>query len=209
MLGLHPPRPAARTAEEAVMPELRIKEVRLPELRLPEMSRDDIDRVMDDARDQIADLPLPDLTKVDLSRVELPRLDLGKIDLSKVDLPKAVAGAPFIGRRSTRRWPFVLGGLVAITALTAVVLNQPAVRSWLERFGRDAKQRLDDRRARMEARRQGAHAFDAAVAVPVQPSVYADDAPASGSPFDGPSDLPEGLGAEFTSTTPAEDVTRV
>ena len=191
------------------MPELRIKEVRLPELRLPEMSREDINRVIDDARDQIADIDLPDLTKVDLSRVELPRFDLGKIDLSKVDLPKAVAAAPFMDRRSPRRWPFVVAGLVAISALTAVVLNQPSVRAWLERAGRGARQRMDERRAQAEARRQGAHAFDAAVAVPVQPSVYADDAPTTGSPFDGTNGLPEGLGAEQASLPPAEDVTRV
>ena len=65
------------------------------------------------------------------------------------------------------------------------------------------------RRAQAEARRQGAHAFDAAVAVPVQPSVYADDAPTTGSPFDGTNGLPEGLGAEQVAMPPAEDVTRV
>jgi hypothetical protein len=186
------------------MPELRIKEVRLPELRLPEMSRHDISRVIDDARDQISDIELPDLTKVDLSKVEMPR-----IDLSRIDLPKAVAAAPFIRRRGPRRWPFVLGALVAITAVVAVILNQPAVRARLDEMVRTARMRYDERRSEMAAHREGARAFDAAVAVPVQPSAYADDAPIAGSPFDGSDGLPEGLGAEQTAMPPAEDATRV
>ena len=191
------------------MPEMRIKEVRLPELRLPEMSRDDIARVIDDARDQIAEIELPDLSKADLSKVELPRIDLSKIDLSKIDLPKVVTGASIIGRRAPRRWPFVIGGLVAVTALTAVVVSQPPVQARLRRLAQTARMRFDERKAEMEARRQGAHAFDAAVAVPIQPSVYADDAPKTDSPFDGTDGLPKGLGAEQVELTPAEDVTRV
>ena len=182
------------------MPDLRIREVRLPELRLPEMSRDDIDRVIDDARDQIADFEMPDLSKV-----ELP-----KFDLSKIDLPKAVATASFIGRSAPRaRWPFVLGGIVGVTALTAVVLSQPPVRARLQELARTAKQRIDERRTEMEIRRQEAHAFDAAIAVPVQPSAYADDAPVDGSRFDGSDGLPEGFGADQVAMPPVEDATRV
>jgi hypothetical protein len=191
------------------MPELRIKEVRLPELRLPEMSRDDISRVIDDARDQISEIELPDLSKVDLSKVEMPRIDLSKIDLSKVDLPKAVAGASFIGRRAPRRWPFVVGGIVAIGVLTAVVVSRPPVQAKLRQLAHTARMRFDERKAEMEARREGAHAFDAAVAVPIQPSVYADDAPASGSPFDGSDGLPDRFGADQAAMPPAEDATRV
>jgi hypothetical protein len=168
------------------------------------MSRDDINRVIDDARDQIAKIELPDLSKVDLSKVEVPR-----IDLSKIDLPKAVAGASFIGRRAPRRWPFVVGALAIIGGLTALVLSRPAVQARLQELGQSAKQRMDERRAEMEARRQDAHAFDAAVAVPIQPSVYADDAPRADSPFDGTDGLPEGLGAEQTALPPVEDATRV
>jgi hypothetical protein len=182
------------------MPELRIREVRLPELRLPHMSRDDIDRVIDDARDQIADIEMPDLSKI-----ELP-----KVDLSKIDIPKAVATASLIGRKAPRsRWPFVLGGFVAVAALTAAALSQPTVRARLQEIVRTVRMRMDERRAEMDARRQGAHAFDAAVAVPVQPSAYADDAPTSGSPFDGGEDLPQGFGADQASMSPAEDATRV
>ncbi len=185
------------------MPELRIKEVRLPELRLPEMSRDDIDRVIADARDEIGRVELPDLSKV-----ELPR-----IDLSRIDLPKAVAGASLLGRRASRpRWPFVIGGLVAVGAMTAIVLSQPPVRARLRQLGMTFRQRMDERRAQMEARRQGAHAFDASVAVPIQPSAFADDAPTTGSPFDGSDGLPEGFGGEVASLppeTPVEDATRV
>ena len=182
------------------MPELRIKEVRLPELHLPEMSRNDISRVIDDARDQISEIEMPDLSKV-----ELP-----KFDLSKIDLPKAVATASLIGRSAPRaRWPFVLGGIVGITALTAVVLSQPPVRARLQELARTVKARIDERRAEMEAQREEAHAFDAAVAVPVKPSAYADDAPRNGSPFDGSSELPEGFGADQASLAPAKDATRV
>jgi len=188
------------------MPELRIKEVRLPELHLPEMSRDDIDRVISDARDEIGRVELPDLTKV-----ELPR-----IDLSRIDLPKAVAGASFLGRKPARsRWPFVVGGVIAVGAMTALVLNQEPVRARLRELAMSFRQRMDERRAEMETRRQGAHAFDASVAVPIQPSAFADDAPSTGSPFDGSDGLPEGFGGEVASMppetpyTPVEDATRV
>ena len=113
---------------------------------LPEMSRNDISRVIDDARDQIAEIEMPDLSKV-----ELP-----KIDLSKIDVPKAVATAAFIGRAAPRaRWPFVLGGIVGVAALTAVVLSQPPVRARLQELARTAKMRIDERRAEMEAQAPG------------------------------------------------------
>ena len=41
------------------------------------------------------------------------------------------------------------------------------------------------------------------MAVPIQPSAYASSAPGDGSPFDGSSDLPDGLGEDVAHDAPA------
>ena len=168
------------------MPALRMPTFQIPELRLPEMSREDIARVIGDAR---ADVDLP------------------KVDLSSVDIPKAIsaaAEAAGISRPSRRsRLPFVIGGLVTLGLVGFALMTSPMVRPRLTTLGQKVKERIDELRASDGP--EEAHAFDAAVTVPVQPSAFADDAPAKGSPFDGPSELPDGLGAE---TMPAEELLR-
>jgi hypothetical protein len=201
------------------MPTLRIREVRLPELHLPEMSRDDISRAFDGARRDLdlsklnpkdVEIPEIDLTKVevpkiDLSKVEVPKIDLTKIDLPKVDLTKAVVAATTLGRTSRRpRLPFVLGGLITLGLVGYALMTSPTVRPKLEDLGRRIRQRIEERRAMMQERAEhDPIAFDAAVAVPIQPSAYASSAPGDGSPFDGSSDLPDGLGEDVAHEAPA------
>lgn len=171
------------------MPALRLREVQMPELHLPEMSRDDIVRVIGDARREI----------------ELP-----KVDLSTIDIPKAITNAveaTGIGRSSRRsRLPFIIGGLVTLALVGFALLSSPMVRPRLSELGQKVKQRIDERRSADGGGADSSepHAFDAAVAVPIEPAAFADAAPADGSPFDGSSDLPVGLGADpVTAEAPA------
>ncbi len=195
------------------MPTLRIREVRLPELHLPEMSREDISRAIGDATRDI-DLSRLDPRGKEMPDIDLPKVDLKKIDLSGIDLPKAVAAidlqkavataSAMRGGKRRSRVPFVVGGLITLGLVGYALMSSPAVRPRLTSLGQRLKERVDERRAAMAARGEAdeAHAFDAAVAVPIQPSAFADSAPTNGSPFDGSSDLPEGLGADVASEAP-------
>jgi hypothetical protein len=194
------------------MPELRIKEVRLPELRLPEMSRDDIARVIGETRKDInldrVDLTRLDPRRVDLSDVRMPRaalptIDLSKVELPRIEIPKALVDAGVAAglvKRRRSRWPYVVGLLFGLALLAAAVLQLPAVR-----------QRIDEMRRRRAAEGMygggapldsGPRAFDAAVAVPIEPAAYADSAPADGSPYDGSAPLPEDFGATVADQSP-------
>jgi hypothetical protein len=177
------------------MPALRLREIQLPELHLPEMTRDDIVRAIGDATRDV------DIRRLDPRRVELPEVDLPKVDLSEIDIPKAITTAMDSVRagRSPRRsrLPFVIGGLVTLALVGFALLSSPMVRPRLSELGKKVKERIDERRAGEAVPGEPeAHAFDAAVAVPIEPSAFAKDAPAKGSPFDGTSDLPDGLGAD-------------
>jgi hypothetical protein len=189
-----------RTAEEAEMPELRLREVHLPELHLPEMSRDDIARAIGDARRDLPDVELP--------KVDMPKFDMTKVDLSKVDVAKAVTtAAQAVGLvRATRRprLPFVVGGLVVVGLIGAVVVASPVLRPRLTELGRRVRERIDAWRAGRDSSWESTEprAFDAAVAVPIEPSAFSASSPAVGSPLDGPSELPEGLGASVESIPP-------
>jgi hypothetical protein len=191
MLGLPPPRPDGAPVEEAKMPALRLREVQMPELHLPEMSRDDIVRVIGDARRDV------DLGRLDPRHMELPELELPKVDLSSIDIPKAITSAiesTGIGRPRRSRMPFVIGGLITLALVGFALLTSPMVRPRLTELGQKMKQRIDARRS-ADVEDTEPHAFDAAIAVPIKPSAFADAAPADGTPFGGSSDLPEGLGA--------------
>ena len=180
------------------MPELRIKEFRMPELHLPEMSRDDISRAIGDATRDV------DLSRFDPRRVDLPEVagDISR-ELSKIDVPKAIADAT---GKTRSRWPFVAIGAFILGLMAIAVATSPRVRPKLEQAAGEAKRRIDEMRAERELRDQEAHAFDSAVAVPIEPSAFAGDAPATGSPYDGSSELPDGFGADVASETPAEDL---
>jgi hypothetical protein len=184
------------------MPRLPVPEVHLPELRLPEMSRDDITRALNEARRDVdLEMPQVDVPKLDLSKVEMPKIDLSKIDLSKIDLPKAVvtaAQAAGIAKRPTR-WPLIVGALVTVAVVGFALATSPMFRPRLEAMARRARQVIDERRGI----RTEPVAFDATPTAPIQPSAWSDDAPVSGSPYDGPGELPEGLGSETPSVREA------
>jgi hypothetical protein len=184
------------------MPALRLREVHMPELHLPEMSRDEIVRVIGDARRDV------DLGRLDPRRVDMPDIDLSKMELPAIDIPKAVATAveaAGFARASRRpRLPFVIGGLIALALVGFALLTSPMVRPRLSALGQKMKERIDERRA-TDAESEEPHAFDNAVAVPIERSAFADHAPADGSPYDGPSDLPAGLGAD---ASPVEEPVR-
>ena len=173
------------------MPELHLKDLRFPELRMPEMTRDDIAKALGEARKELGDV----------------RKELGEmrhdIDLSRIDVPKAVSdAATSVGqtvglvKRPRSRLPFIAGALVTIGLVGWAVRSSPSLKSRIQDVVRAARERMDAMRASddgMSSDDMEPRAFDAAVTIPVEPSAYADDL-ASNSPFDGPTDLPKGLG---------------
>lgn len=173
------------------MPELHLKDLRFPELRMPEMTRDDIAKALGEARKELGDV----------------RKELGEmrhdIDLSKIDVPKAVSdAATSVGqtvglvKRPRSRLPFIAGALVTIGLVGWAVRSSPSLKSRIQDVVQSARERMDAMRASddgMSSDDMEPRAFDAAVTIPVEPSAYADDL-ASNSPFDGPTDLPKGLG---------------
>lgn len=187
------------------MPDLRLNDIRLPELRLPEMSRDDIVQAMSDKRKDL-----------DLGRFDPRRLELPDIDLSDVDVPKAVKGAAqaagIVRTNRMPRLPFVIGGLVTLALVGFAVLSSPKIKPRLEAMAARAKERIEERRARWdmehEAESMEPRAFDAAVAVPVDSSAYAGTVDGQTSPFDGPSDLPAGFGADVYHDGPIEETAK-
>lgn len=186
------------------MPTLSIKEVRLPELHLPEMSRDDITKTIGDTARDI------DLSRLDPRRIEMPDLADIQRELSKVDVPKAVAGVTMLGRAAPRsRLPFVIGGLLTLGLVAFAVATSPILRPRLEAAARRARERMDEMRAERMSHDE-AHAFDAAVAVPIEPAAFSAEAPVDGTPFDGSAPLPDGFGAAVADLSPAavEDATR-
>lgn len=174
------------------MPELHLKDLRFPELRMPEMTRDDIAKALSEARKELGEV----------------RKELGEmrhdIDLSRIDVPKAMSDAAIsvgqtvgLVKRPRSRLPFIAGALVTLGLVGWVVRSSPSIKSRIQGIVQSARERMDAMQASnddassddMEPR-----AFDAAVTIPVEPSAYADDLASSNSPFDGPTDLPKGLG---------------
>ena len=159
------------------MPEIRLPDVRVPELRLPEMTRDDIARTLGDVREDLAEIG----RDIDLSRIDIPR----------IDIPKTAAVAGFARSRRVSRLPIIVGALVTLGIVAWALLNSPSVKPRLQAAAQRARERMESQRAEAPE----AHAFDSAVPAEPQANPWADDIPAAGSPFDGSSDLPEGLGA--------------
>lgn len=194
------------------MPELKIRDVRLPELRLPEMTREDITRALGDARKDVnldrVDLSRLDPRKVDLSDVKLPRaamptIDLSKVDLPKVEVPKAIVDAAVTAglvKRRRSRWPFVIGALFGLALLGAALSQLPIVRERMAQLRqRRAAEGMYGAGAPLDS---GPRAFDAAVAVPIEPAAYSGSAPDLGSPYEGSAPLPDGFGADVADERP-------
>ena len=155
------------------MPELPVKETRMPELHLPEISRKDIMRSLSEMR---------------MPEVEMPDVDLGKA-------VAGVAAAAHIGRRSSRRWPFAVAGLIVAGVATAAILSNETIRARIS-SGLDAlRERFNAMRSsgydELDIDRDDAVAFDAAQTAPI-----ADVTPYSeGSALDTTADYPAGLGS--------------
>ena len=174
------------------MPELHLKDLRFPELRMPEMTRDDIAKALGEARKELGDV----------------RKELGEmrhdIDLSRIDVPKAVSDvAASVGqtvglvKRPRSRLPFIAGALVTVGLVGWAVRSSPSLQSRIQGVVQSARERMDAMRGSdngLSSDDMEPRAFDAAVTIPVEPSAYADDLASSNSPFDGPTDLPKGLG---------------
>lgn len=173
------------------MPEIRLPDVRVPELRLPEMTRDDITRTLGDVRQDLAEIG----RDIDLSRIDIPGIDISK----------TAAAAGLARTRRAARLPIIIGALVTLGIVAWALLNSPSVKPRLQAAAKRARERMESQRAEAAE----AHGFDAAVTAEPQANPWADDIPSAGSPFDGSSDLPEGLGAadaadaETLVTTPA------
>jgi hypothetical protein len=165
------------------MPELPVKETRLSELHLPEISRKDIMRSLSEMR--MPDVDLPDaVTKRDW----MPDVDLGK----------AVAGAAaaaHIGRRSPRRWPFAVAGLIVAGVATAAVLSNETIRTRISNGFDALRERFYAMRSsgydELEIDRDEVVAFDSAETAPItDPTPYTDDAV-----LDTTAEYPSGLGS--------------
>ena len=145
----------------------------MPELHLPEISRKDIMRSLSEMR---------------MPEVEMPDVDLGKA-------VAGVAAAAHIGRRSPRRWPFAVGGLIVAGVATAAILSNETIRARIS-SGLDAlRERFNAMRSsgydELDIDRDDAVAFDAAQTAPI-----ADVTPYSeGSALDSTADYPAGLGS--------------
>jgi hypothetical protein len=207
------------------MPDLHLRE-RLPELKLPEMSRDDIAKALGETRKELGEV------RKDLSEyrreVEVPRMDLSKIEMPNIDIGKeirdarkdlkdagkymaknarsAAQDAGLVKRPS--RLPFVIAGAITIGLVGWALANSPSIKARLQLAAKQMQEKMAARRAEWE---DEPHAFDAAVPVPVQPSIYADATSDTDSPFaEPPSDTPDGFGktngkrtSETTSDEPA------
>ena len=205
------------------MPELKLRE-RLPELKLPEMSRDDIAKALGEARKELGEVR-KDLNEF-RKEIEVPRVDVSKIEMPNIDYAKefrdarndlkdagkqmsknarkAAQDAGLVKRPS--RLPFVIAGAVTLGLVGWALANSPSIRARLRLAAQQLQDKMAERRAAWDEDEAEPHAFDAAVAVPIQPSAYADATSDRNSPFaDPPSDLPDGLGKTNGSKTIESD----
>lgn len=197
------------------MPDLHLRE-RLPELKLPEMSRDDIAKALGEARKELGEVrkdlndfrrelevPRMDLSKIDPSKFEMPNIDVGKEfrdakkdlrDAGKYMARNARSAAQDAGLvKRPSRLPFVIAGAVTLGLVGWALANSPSVKARLRLAAQQIQDKMAERRAAWDD--EEPHAFDAAVAVPVQPSASAGAMSDKDSPFaEPPSDTPETFG---------------
>ncbi|MEJ7748047.1 MAG: hypothetical protein WKF56_02020 [Candidatus Limnocylindrales bacterium] len=170
------------------MPGLKMPDVRMPELHLPEMNRDDIGRALGEARRELGDL------RRDLDSMRRD-VEIPKVDLSRIDVPKAVTNAAIsagIVKKKTSRLPLAIGALVTAAVVGVALINSPALTSRVRAAIQALRERLNGGRG--DDQSSDPYAFDAAMPMPVESSPYSDDLTGGASPFDGPTDLPSGLG---------------
>jgi len=211
------------------MPELRLRE-RLEELKLPEMSRDDIANALGEARKDLVEVR-KDLSDVRRD-IEVPRMDLSKVEVPTIDVAKeirdagrdlrdagkqvaknarsAAQDAGIVKRPS--RLPFIIAGAVTLGLVGWALANSPSIKARLQAAAQQLQDKMAERRAAWDEDEDDAHAFDAAVPVPVQPSAYSDSTSDKNSPFaEPPSDTPEGFGktnGKRTSTSTSDEPAR-
>jgi hypothetical protein len=210
------------------MPELNLRD-RLSELKLPEMSRDDIAKALGEARKELGEVR-KDLNEF-RRELEVPRVDLSKVDPSKFEMPdvdvakeireagkdlrdagkqlaknarSAAQDAGIVKRPS--RLPFVIAGAVTLGLVGWALANSPSIKARIRQAIQQAQDKMAERRAAWDEDEAEPHAFDASVAVPVQPSAYADATIDRNSPFaEPPSDVPEGMGKTNGKRTTTSD----
>lgn len=185
------------------MPTLTRKSFQLPELHLPEMRRDDIAKTLADVRNEIGEVRREiDKSRADIAKLHLPKFEMPDVDLSRLDVPKAVTSAAQsagLMKRRRSRTPFIIGGLATLGLLLWATLRNPSVQERLRSAAQEARERIDAMRASDDLEPR---AFDAADTMPVEDAAYADTPLGSESPFDGPTDLPPGLGSNGAHGAP-------
>ncbi len=190
------------------MPELQLKKIRFPELHLPEMSRDDIAKALGEARKELGEVrkDLNDFRhEMEMPRVDLTKVEIPKIDFTKVEVPKeARKAAKQAGKSMTKaaqdaglvkrpsRLPRILAAVVTLGLVGWALANSPTIRARLRAAAQQVLDRVAERNWDTD---EETHAFDGAIAPPVEPSAFADSITTPDSPFaEPPKDVPDGFG---------------
>jgi hypothetical protein len=157
---------------------------------MPTITKERISEIQLPSDFKLSDVELP---KVDLSKVELPRLDLSKVELPKADdVNKALVGAAAavgLVKSRPRRWPYLVGGAIALAAVGWVAMNWSKVRGWVDSVTARVNQRMEA--VQGEDEWDETVAFTAAETKPIESSI--DAVGPMGSTLD---DYPNGLGVQ-------------
>jgi hypothetical protein len=157
---------------------------------MPTITKERISEIQLPSDFKLSDVELP---KVDLSKVELPRLDLSKVELPKADdVNKALVGAAAavgLVKSRPRRWPYLVGGAIALAAVGWVAMNWSKVRGWVDSVTARVNQRMEA--VQGEDEWDETVAFTAAETKPIESSI--DAVGPMGSTLD---EYPNGLGVQ-------------
>jgi len=157
---------------------------------MPTITKERISEIQLPSDFKLTDVELP---KVDLSKVELPRLDLSKVELPKADdVNKALVGAAAavgLVKSRPRRWPYLVGGAIALAAVGWVAMNWSKVRGWVDSVTARVNQRMEA--VQGEDEWDETVAFTAAETKPIESSI--DAVGPMGSTLD---EYPNGLGVQ-------------
>jgi hypothetical protein len=157
---------------------------------MPTITKERISEIQLPSDIKLSDVELP---KVDLSKVELPKIDLSKVELPKADdVSKALVGAAAavgLVKSRPRRWPYIVGGAIALATVGWVAMNWSKVRGWFDSVSARVSQRMDA--VQGEDEWDETVAFTAAETKPIESSI--DAVGPMGSTLD---DYPNGLGVQ-------------